>query len=247
MGDEPRMLAAQSELPVVVSPDRVAGARFIEESALGTIIVLDDGMQHRRLGRDYEIVSIDCSSEAAIDAFQEGMLIPAGRFREARDPGLRRADAVILNSRMPQRIAPSTDKIEKLIPATTPVFRCFVEVRSVTEMKSGAPLPSEMTLKPFCALGNPQGFLATVATLGAEVLPAALKRDHATFSADALLRIQKENPAAALVCSAKDATKLPEDLPVSIYVVRGEATVQGKERLLASLVENLRDAKLLRS
>lgn len=85
IGDEPYLLA--SELPgviVIAGPDRVAGVTLAHE--LGAeVVILDDGMQHRRLARDVEI---------AIDDGEPGHLLPRGRLREPKS-GLKRADLVV--------------------------------------------------------------------------------------------------------------------------------------------------------
>jgi tetraacyldisaccharide 4'-kinase len=57
-GDEPVLLARRGGCPVVVDPDRSrAAAMLIEDGA--DVIIADDGLQHYRLARDYEICVID--------------------------------------------------------------------------------------------------------------------------------------------------------------------------------------------
>lgn len=84
-GDEPYLLA--KKLPgviVIAGRDRVAGARLAEEMG-AEVVILDDGMQHRRLARDVEI---------AVDDGEARRLFPRGRLRESRG-GLARADLVV--------------------------------------------------------------------------------------------------------------------------------------------------------
>jgi len=233
------MLAEQGGFSVVVSADRVAGAKFIEQSGLGTIIVLDDGLQHRRLARSVNILAIDCSSRAAVDGFVQGALLPTGRFRESREGGLARVDAVVLNARMPKGLAPATEPIERILPPNLPTFNCALEIASVSERRSGAPIQAESPIQPFCALGNPEGFLATLSTLGRVVLPPVCKPDHATFSPAEIAEIQRAHPGAALVCTAKDAVKIPVEVEDAIYIVRARPVVEN----LASMMD-LVEAKI---
>ncbi len=76
VGDEAVLLASQSKCPVVVHPDRVAAAeKAIELGA--NIIISDDGLQHYRLARDFEIAVVDGDRR-----FGNGMMLPAGPLRE---------------------------------------------------------------------------------------------------------------------------------------------------------------------
>ena len=73
---------------VVTNADRRAGAR--EAVCNGAdILVLDDGFQHRRLGRDLDIVLVAPPHRI------RGRLLPRGPFRES-GRALHRADAVVL-------------------------------------------------------------------------------------------------------------------------------------------------------
>lgn len=89
-GDEPMLLQRRTGVPVVVNPDRVAAVRRLVE--LGAQLVLcDDGLQHRRLARDFELVVIDGAR-----GLGNGRLLPAGPLREpAARVGL--VDAVVIN------------------------------------------------------------------------------------------------------------------------------------------------------
>ena len=89
-GDEPVLLRRRTGVPVVVDPDRVTAARRLIE--LGAdVIVCDDGLQHLRLARDFELVVIDGAR-----GFGNGRLLPAGPLREPA-ARLRTADAVVIN------------------------------------------------------------------------------------------------------------------------------------------------------
>src|SRR5580698_2482454 len=89
-GDEPVLLQRRTGVPVVVDPDRVAAARRL--IALGADVILcDDGLQHLRLARDFELVVID-----GIRGLGNGRLLPAGPLRE-RAARLTSVDAVVIN------------------------------------------------------------------------------------------------------------------------------------------------------
>ena len=76
VGDEAVLMASRSECPVVVHPDRVAAANLAIELG-ANIIVSDDGLQHYRLGRDFEIAVVDGAR-----LYGNRRLLPAGPLRE---------------------------------------------------------------------------------------------------------------------------------------------------------------------
>ena len=88
-GDEPLLLAQNlDKASVYVGKDRVKSAhKAVEQGA--KVILLDDGMQHRRLHRDIEIVMVHGK-----DPFHGGRYLPGGLLRD--DPKqLKRADYII--------------------------------------------------------------------------------------------------------------------------------------------------------
>lgn len=77
VGDEPLLLARRTGAPVVVGRDRVAAARqLLHEHPAVDLIVADDGLQHRALPRQAELVVFD---ERGLG---NGLLLPAGPLRE---------------------------------------------------------------------------------------------------------------------------------------------------------------------
>ena len=65
------------DVPHLQGPDRVALAGIAAFELETELIVLDDGFQHRRLGRDLDLVLID-----ALEPFGLGQLFPRGLLRE---------------------------------------------------------------------------------------------------------------------------------------------------------------------
>ena len=89
-GDEPLMLARAIRGAAVLVCEVRALARTLAERALGaTVHLLDDGFQHRQLGRDVDLVII------APEDLQDRRL-PFGRLREPVS-ALARADAVLVD------------------------------------------------------------------------------------------------------------------------------------------------------
>jgi tetraacyldisaccharide 4'-kinase len=76
VGDEAVLMAIRSKCPVVVHPDRVAAATVAIEQGVD-LIISDDGLQHYRLGRDFEIAVVDGAR-----LYGNRQLLPAGPLRE---------------------------------------------------------------------------------------------------------------------------------------------------------------------
>lgn len=76
-GDEPKLMFERTRLPVLVDRERTAAARAAIAAGCD-LVIADDGLQHRRLGRDIEIEVIDGER-----GYGNGLLLPAGPLREA--------------------------------------------------------------------------------------------------------------------------------------------------------------------
>jgi tetraacyldisaccharide 4'-kinase len=90
-GDEPYLLA--THLPkahVFVGKNKRIAARMAADAGVDMVII-DDGMQHRRLIRDFDIVILD-----AADPFGGGFFLPRGFLREG-PKSLNRVQLIIVN------------------------------------------------------------------------------------------------------------------------------------------------------
>ncbi len=93
VGDEPVLLARRSDCPVVVDANRTRAAVILADGEVD-VIIADDGLQHYRLGRDYEICVIDGAR-----GLGNRRLLPAGPLRESPER-LTRVDQLLVNGPM---------------------------------------------------------------------------------------------------------------------------------------------------
>jgi len=92
VGDEPLLIKSKLNIPVFVGKDKVKVAQALLASyPKVNIIVSDDGLQHYRLARDYEIIVKD-----SIRNFGNEFIFPAGPLREPISR-LNSVDAVVVN------------------------------------------------------------------------------------------------------------------------------------------------------
>jgi tetraacyldisaccharide 4'-kinase len=200
-GDEPLLIARKLGVPVIVGEDRYAAGRLGEEKFGPRLHLLDDGFQHRRLAREFDIV-LATSSDA------RDSLLPTGRLREPLS-SLRRADAVVLTNDMPG---------DGLRLGRQQVWRVTRDIV--------APQTKEPCLA-FCGIARPQNFIAQLRAAGVMLAGTRSFRDHHRYSAEdvrQLLRLRKQHGATAFVTTEKDAVNLDGHLealqPIHVVSVR---------------------------
>jgi tetraacyldisaccharide 4'-kinase len=88
VGDEPLLLAEHA--PTMVSADRVASAKAIEQSD-ASVIVMDDGFQNPSLVKDLSLIVVNAAS-----GIGNGLMMPAGPLRAPLDIQIARADALLI-------------------------------------------------------------------------------------------------------------------------------------------------------
>ena len=91
VGDEPLMIFQRTNVPVVVGADRVSAIHHLLANNQCDIVFSDDGLQHYRMRRDFEIAVIDADRK-----FGNGFCLPAGPLREPVSR-LKEVDLVVYN------------------------------------------------------------------------------------------------------------------------------------------------------
>ena len=123
-------------------------------SANHHVFVLDDGFQHRRLARDFDLVLIDASQP-----FGFGRVMPRGLLREPL-AGLARADAVLI-TRADQGDADALAARGGALNRRAPVYRS-THAHVGFRRAAGALLPVEALAGKryfaFAGIRNPRGF-----------------------------------------------------------------------------------------
>ncbi len=224
VGDEALLMQRTSGVPVIKAPDRVAGALYA--SRLGcTIVVLDDGFQHRRIRRDLDIVLVSRDLTRA-------RLLPTGVLREPVD-SLARAHLVIAT-----KGAPPGGLSAHLAP------ECLVDIHAHT-----TPLEAlkDRRVLAFCGLARPQGFYDSLSALGARV-EALSFRDHHRYTQRDLRRIQRHAQSSELVVTTeKDLVKLrPEWTEKNWYALRVGMQFSDPGRIIQEIEDRVSNRRLSR-
>ena len=220
-GDEPYWLARDlPQVQVWVGKSRVNSAKSAKENG-AEMVLMDDGMQHRSLKRDIEIVLVDGE-----DPFGKGFFLPRGLLRDS-PARLKKADCIVV-------IGPSTKTFEQELRHFTQAPIVFAERVTNVSLKG-------KKVAVFCAIGKPQNFLQSVREAGGEVVASFFKPDHDPFYPEELQKFAEECHADVLVCTEKDQVKLPKDfkcrLPIS--VLTSHLKISGNETAWQELLNNI--------
>lgn len=202
VGDEPILIARKTSAQVVVTKKRIDGARRAIEGG-ATILLLDDGFQHRRLARDLDIVLLDAS-----DPYRGGLL-PHGRLREP-PAALARANLIAIIGD-PQLAIPDLPE--------RPVLRVEVEARPAIALQG-------RRVALIAAIGRPERFEHTVRALGANIVSTRYFRDHRRFDPEPAIAEARAKNAELILTTEKDHARQPHPeltpLPIEHRIATGE-------------------------
>jgi len=198
-GDEPLLMRHLAGCPVAVGRDRVAAARLLLAThGACNILIADDGLQHRRLGRNLEIAILDATGVG------NGLLLPAGPLRDPPER-LRQVDAVVLHGIVPPvRIYSPFFRMQTGISDATCLAtptRQMSLAQMAQEQRAGG-----QRLLAICAIGNPERFFGQLREQGLQFDAVALP-DHDRIDASMVApgRYQR------VLMTEKDAVKCHRD------------------------------------
>ncbi len=227
------------QIPVIVGRDRVAAAREAIETG-ASVILLDDGFQHRRLARDLDLVLV-----AAETWTRTPRLLPRGPWREP-PTALRRATAIVITARTTEG-ADARARVQHEVEAEAPgVPVCVAHMAperwqhaaAATSPRSGASqAPPPGPAIAVAAIAHPELFLRGARAAGAEVEALIAFRDHHDYDEADAERIRARAGGRAIVTTEKDWVKLSAWLDHErVWVLGQNVTVtHGADTLEAQL------------
>jgi tetraacyldisaccharide 4'-kinase len=244
--DEGLNLEGQLKIPVQPNPSRVqAAADVLRDHPQTTHFILDDGFQHRKARRDFNLVLI-----SATQPFGYGHVLPRGLLREPLG-GLARADAFLI-TRCSLVDDGELQKIGQFLAdhfPTIPTFHCDHRQSAVWSAGKTDLIESLLDRKVFltAGIGDPMAFEKQIASHGCRVVGTQWFPDHHTFSIDDINRIiasAKSAGAEMILTTAKDWVKMNGKVAVGetmpIYVVKlGISFRPGDEAKLIELVTSV--------
>ncbi len=221
-GDEPVLIAGAAEVPVWIARHR---ARAVAAAtAVGiTVVISDDGLQHRALARSFEICVVDGQR-----GFGNGLLLPAGPLRQPLTR-LDQVDAVLVKGpRLPELSLPSVALDVELRPSALRRLDDAARAAEPIEDWQGREVDA------VCGIANPASFVDTLSRLGLKPRLTAFP-DHHRYTARQIERLP-----GPVVVTAKDAVKLRRlQLSAPAWVLETEAVLP--ESLLAAVAAHVRE------
>jgi tetraacyldisaccharide 4'-kinase len=209
--DEALELAqALPAVPHIQNRDRVAAARVAISDFKSQLILLDDGFQHRRLGRDLDIILLD-----ALEPFGFEHVFPRGTLREplaglarAQVVCLSRADAISQAERDVIRV-----RVAQIAPQAAWCEAAHAPNRLINSRGQSQRLDvlTNRRVAAFCGIGNPAGFRHTLTATDCKPVAWREFPDHHAFTAAAqaeLVVLAESSKAEMFVCTQKDLVKL---------------------------------------
>lgn len=227
-------------VPLAIGADRfgtVQQALSASEGQSPTVVLLDDGFQHRQLARTFDLVLIDATRPPMGDA-----LLPAGWLREEMS-SLRRAHAVVVTRSSdadPLTVAAVLTAARQANPAL---------VTAVTSHALTLPATADnQRVMVVSGIGNPEPFTRAVRAL-ASVVGVLEFEDHAPYGPKRVLeinRLAQASGATVLVTTGKDAAKLnrlaPGTLRLPVVAAGLSLRFEQGEQALCSAMSTAIDA-----
>ncbi|MEX1138467.1 MAG: tetraacyldisaccharide 4'-kinase [Bacteroidota bacterium] len=243
-GDEPAQMARNLEgVIVAVDEDRVRGAKNLIEAFHPDVLLLDDGFQHRWLGRSLDVVIIPASG-----LMTPVRLLPAGSWREPIS-SLDRADLLVISE------CETREDYARAVERVREFGKPVIGIRKI--MKGVVRVVSDELVRPdevkgryaaFSGIGNPAGFERSLRQCLGSPLALEVFEDHYWYSKSDLHRLErvaKNAGATYLVTTQKDAVRLDgvkglaeldSRIPIVALIVSVEV-IDGEEHLKEQLEE----------
>ena len=195
VGDEPLLIHRRTGAPGVVGADRTDAARALLGAHTDVdLVIADDGLQHTRLARDWQVIVFDARG------IGNGLTLPAGPLREPWRPRPPVASSVLYNAERPSTSWPGHLAQRRLAGALPLADWWGGRAPSTDALDWLASLPSVLAA---AGMAEPERFFRMLESHGLRLRRLPLP-DHAAFDP---LPWPASEPVVVL--TEKDAVKLP--------------------------------------
>ncbi|MBW5290578.1 MAG: Tetraacyldisaccharide 4'-kinase [Candidatus Ruthia sp. Asou_11_S2] len=200
-GDEPLLIALQTELPVMVNKNRAQAVKDLINQCQVDLIISDDGLQHYKMDRDVEIAVVDGTRR-----FGNGFFLPAGPLRESTTR-LKSVDFVINNASL-----------------CAGEFSTELALKMFVNVKTGEEKPLDYFKGKYChgvaGIGYPQRFFDALIGLSIN-LESHIFADHYAYQ-QSDLAFEDNHP---ILMTAKDCVKCRQFANNQMWYLQVEANL----------------------
>ena len=239
-GDEVYMLLKSLQgVDFLIGRDRVVGMKQALQKG-ADLIVLDDGMQYRRLHRDIEVVMLH-----ADNLFGKGYFLPRGYLRDS-PKRLEKADFLVVHhikeKTQFQNIQKEVAKYSQAPIIGTKMGSLYVLLSKGRKLHS----LQGKRVGVFCGLGSPSSFIQTTKEMGADVIKTMILPDHIAPSRKKLnmfSKLCKEKGCELIICSEKDRVKLQPDTTLCLPIgeLKAQLEVVMGQEIYSTLLSKIKD------
>ena len=244
-GDEPLWLSKNTKATVYLCKDRTLGARTAIKEVKPDVILLDDGFQHRKLHRDFNLVLLDASAKK-----NSYWMLPVGNLREAFS-GVKRATAVIINKcnyADPKDVQRISLECRKYIDDSS-VWKAdflFEEWKPLFDGSHQSFKNSNISI--CCGLGNPQAFVKTVEGQNFNPVGKFIFPDHFYWKPSDVEKMAHEMrklDSYDLMVTEKDAVKLDRykkhflEMNIQLWVCEMKVEVSSNKDILFNEIDKI--------
>ena len=231
-GDEVVLLKnnTSSNTHIFVSQNKVYAAKQLSNMGCN-IVLLDDGFQHRRIGRDIDIVLLGHENQNKGCQF----IYPYGSLREPLCY-LKRANITISTKN-------NLIKGTGLISDHTLDLKIKEEVLSSSSIKNIHSLANKSGIVSVCSIGDPESFSKTLESININVDKKLVFPDHWPFSlhdVEKINRLAIKEGLEHIICTEKDFVKLIEfknslNIDVNAIILNHKLSKEIEEDILSHL------------
>lgn len=215
-GDEPYLFAQRLPKSIVIVGRNRKKASFLAAKAGAQVILLDDGMQHRRVARDFDVVVVDVG-----DPFGQGYFLPRGFLREDVR-SLMRAHLIILNHiQDTEQFNDAKTKLKPYSQASIIGTKGYlIAMRDLNGQE--VVISGEKKVGMFCAIAHPEYFQRTLEQEGFQVVNEYILADHDTVRSKDLEQFAQaslKKGANWLICTEKDRVKIQDQPTLALPII----------------------------
>lgn len=220
IGDEPYQMHSKfPSVPLAVAEDRSSAIRHIIAATDSSVVLMDDGFQHRETKAGFYVLMADYARPMWSD-----WTFPAGNMREPW-AGRHRADIIVVNKCPLSLSEAERDAIVRKMNVSLPVFFTSIVYGALKPLGNAPVADINGRVVAVAGIGRPEPFFDELDRRYGHVVRLPFP-DHHNFSpSDVEAILAQATPDAVVITTEKDSTRLPSLGSLPVYYMPIELKV----------------------